>query len=89
MLAGPVTDLETRAQAAVDLALWDDRRAFDAVLLAAQDQELAECAGDEIGTSPAVFGNCGHSGEPAAGAVPEVVRDFLEQDRAQLSDQDR
>ncbi|WP_212996677.1 hypothetical protein [Winogradskya consettensis] len=52
-LVGVVRDVtaewELRVEAVVDLANWKDSRALDAIMVAAREEEFADCAGAEIG----------------------------------------
>ncbi|MDR7275219.1 DUF7919 family protein [Catenuloplanes atrovinosus] len=66
--------LEWRAEAAVDLAQWNDRRAFDALRQAVADAELADCAGDEIGRSLAAFAGRDYAAGLDRDGLPPSVR---------------
>ena len=56
VLLDEAADIGVRAEAAVGLACWDDRRAYDALWNSMRgDEELLDCAGDEIGRSLAAF----------------------------------
>ncbi|KUL32955.1 hypothetical protein ADL15_18200 [Actinoplanes awajinensis subsp. mycoplanecinus] len=56
-------DCGWRADAAIDLARWDDPRAHEALRSALIDDELVECAGDDIGRSLAAFTGRAHAGD--------------------------
>ena len=47
--------IEIRADAIVDLAIWRDPRAFEALMQATRDEVIPICAGDSLGQSLALF----------------------------------
>ena len=47
--------IEFRGAAVVDLAIWKDPRAFEALVGATRDQEFADCVGEALGRSLAMF----------------------------------
>ncbi|GAA2500721.1 hypothetical protein [Winogradskya humida] len=51
----PAGDLEDRVLAVVDLANWKDPRALEVIMVAAHDEEIADCAGDKVGKSLAAY----------------------------------
>jgi hypothetical protein len=56
-------DFDWRADAAVDLARWDDPRAYEALWSALQDEELVDCAGHEIGRSLVAYSGRAYAGD--------------------------
>ncbi|RAY11055.1 hypothetical protein DPM19_32655 [Actinomadura craniellae] len=66
-------DLISRSRGIVDLANWKDSRTLDALKRAAQDEELADIAGDEIGRSLGLLLDC----EFAADLHIEDFSDFV------------
>lgn len=79
VLADQDEDFDLRCQAAVDLAQFRDRRAYDALLLAARDEELVDSAGDEVGLSLAAFVHHGLVEALPAGNWHSMVRIGIDQ----------
>lgn len=79
VLLDPDADLDWRCEAAVDLALWNDRRAFDALMYAARDDLLADGGGEEIGLSLAAFAARGYADELATADFHVMVRSGIDQ----------
>ncbi|MFI1992089.1 hypothetical protein [Actinoplanes sp. NPDC020271] len=71
-------DFVWRADAAVDLALWDDRRAYDALRSVLNDEELVDLAGSEVGRSLAAFSGRAYASDLADGYLHPVVRSGIE-----------
>ncbi|BCY08769.1 hypothetical protein [Actinoplanes sp. L3-i22] len=66
LLLDESADFGARAEAVIDLSLWRDRRAFDALWSAMDDEEMVDLAGDELGHSLATS-----AGEPYAGGLTD------------------
>ncbi|WP_426501981.1 hypothetical protein ACPPVO_30510 [Dactylosporangium sp. McL0621] len=69
VLVDDALDVDLRGLAIADLRNWRDPRVVDALLRAAADPELADCAGDEIGYALAELGPAGPLPD-----LPEFVR---------------
>jgi hypothetical protein len=67
-------DPTDRTEAAIGLARWDDRRAHDALWDAMRDEELLDCAGDEVGRSLAAFAGRAYARDPASETLHPMVR---------------
>jgi hypothetical protein len=78
ILADESADMTWRADAAVDLALWDDRRAYDALRSALRDEELVDLAGSEIGRSLAAFSGRAYAHDLAGESLRPIVRSGIE-----------
>jgi hypothetical protein len=77
-LLDDAADIEWRADAAVDLALWRDRRAYEALRSALRDEELADLVGNELGRSLAAFAGQAYATDLADGCVHPMVRHGIE-----------
>jgi hypothetical protein len=71
-------DFDWRADAAVDLACWDDPRAYDALRRTLRDDELVDCAGEEIGRSLAAFDGRAYADNLAGENLHPLLRFGLE-----------
>jgi hypothetical protein len=71
-------DFVGRVGAAVDLSLWRDRRAYDALWSAMEDKELLDLAGDEVGRSLAAFADEPYASDLADGHLHHMVRSGIE-----------
>jgi hypothetical protein len=71
-------DIAVRAEAAVGLACWDDRRAYAALWNSMRDENLLDCAGDEIGRSLAAFSGRAYTKELTAVTLHSMVQYGIE-----------
>ncbi|GAB7045246.1 DUF7919 family protein [Catenuloplanes indicus] len=77
VLLDRTADLIWRAEAAVDLSQWDDRRAFDALRQVLADDLLIDCGGDEIGRSLIAFAERDYAAGLDWDALPPMVLDGI------------
>jgi hypothetical protein len=66
-------DVEFRCTAILDLANWQDPQALDTLLRAAEDEELVDIAGDDIGRSLGVLLPCEFAVGVRAEDFPDMV----------------
>ncbi|MEV6350903.1 hypothetical protein [Actinoplanes sp. NPDC051851] len=78
VLADASADLGWRVDAAVDLALWTDRRAYDTLRSALRDEELVDVAGNELGRSLTAFAGQPYATDLGADGEHPLVRFGIE-----------
>lgn len=74
VLADDSQDADFRCLAITDLPHWRDYRAFRALALAIQDEELVETVGYEIGRSLTAYMSCDFAAEFNPSNLPDIVK---------------